>query len=148
MRNDPARHDPATYPFTLDIHPRYGDMDTNAHLNNVAFARYFEEGRVRLHQHLRDRHPALDGPRAIIANVTIDYLAEGGWPDTCRLGAGVAHVGNSSYRIGMALFQAYACIALCDSTVVHRAADGPGGAPLPASLRAALEGLRLAASAI
>ena len=46
MKADPRRREPDAYGWTLDLAPRYGDMDANGHLNNVAFARLFEEARV------------------------------------------------------------------------------------------------------
>ena len=42
----PARLDAAIYPYAIEITTRLGDMDVNHHLNNVAYARYFEEARV------------------------------------------------------------------------------------------------------
>ena len=145
MRHDPQRRAPGHYPFHFTFDPRFGDLDVNAHLNNVAYARFFEEGRVRLHASLG----GLDMPgfRPIVANLTVDYLAEGRWPDPLTVGVGIARFGNSSYVVGLALFQKDACIALCDTVIVNRAAEGPGGAALPKSLRDALEGLRLDGSA-
>ena len=143
MRHDPRRREAGAYPFQLRMDVRYGDLDTNRHLNNVAFARFFEEGRVRFHYDIRDRVPDADPLRPIIANVTIDYLAEGSWPDAVTVAAGIAHIGTSSYTVGLALFQKDRCIALCNSVVVNRAGEGEGGAPLGATLRGALEAMRL-----
>ena len=47
MRDDARRRDPAAYATSLTLDTRFGDMDVNGHLNNVAFARLFEETRVR-----------------------------------------------------------------------------------------------------
>ena len=77
MRDDPARRERATYPYGLDLSVRYGDMDTNHHLNNVAFTRFFEEGRVRMHHDLGGRERL--GFRPIVASITVNYLAEGSW---------------------------------------------------------------------
>ena len=120
-------------------------MDTNAHLNNVAFARFFEEGRVRLHHSVGGRREL--GFRPIVASLSIDFLAEGGWPDPLTVAAGIVRFGNSSYVVGQGLFQSGRCIAVCDTVMVNRAQDGPGGAPLPDALRLALEPLVLAGTA-
>lgn len=142
MRDDPRRRDLAAYPFRIEMVPRFGDMDLNQHLNNVAVARFYEEGRVRFHFDLH-RRPGLERFRGFIAHLAIDYLAEGHWPDPVEIGVGVVHIGGSSYRLGLAMFQRGVCIGLCDSVLVHR--DEHGNAPLPPLLREALEGLRLRA---
>lgn len=141
MRNDPRRRALAAYPFQIDMVPRFGDMDPNRHLNNVAIARYYEEGRVRFHWHLRDIHPDLVHFRVLVARVAIDYLGEGHWPRPLKVGAGIAELGGSSYRIGLGLFQNDTCIGLCDSVLVHR--GEVGSAALPPLLRAALDPLHL-----
>jgi len=38
MRDQPARRTLAAYPWSVEIQTRFGDMDFNAHLNNVAVA--------------------------------------------------------------------------------------------------------------
>ncbi|HET7408912.1 MAG TPA: acyl-CoA thioesterase [Paracoccaceae bacterium] len=144
MKNDPARLLRATYPYGVELAVRYGDLDTNNHMNNVAFGRFFEEGRVRLHRSLGGRGELEFRP--IVANVSIDYLREGSWPAPVIVAAGIVRFGNSSYVVGQALFQEDACIAVSDTVMVNRAAAGPGGAPLSAKLRQVLEPLRLAAS--
>ncbi len=144
MRGDADRQHRDRYPFGFEMAVRYGDMDTNAHLNNVAFARFFEEGRVRLHHHLGGK--AELGFRPIVANLTIAYLAEGGWPAPVEVRAAILRLGRSSYVVAQALFQEDRCIALSDTVMVNRAADGPGGAPLPEKLRAALTPLLLGAA--
>jgi acyl-CoA thioester hydrolase len=142
MRDDPRRRDLAAYPFRIEMVPRFGDMDLNQHLNNVAVARFYEEGRVRFHFDLH-RRPGLERFRGFIAHLAIDYLAEGHWPDPVEIGVGIVHIGGSSYRLGLAMFQRGVCIGLCDSVLVHRGEQG--SAPLPPLLREALEGLRLRA---
>lgn len=143
MRHDPARLKRETYPFGLELGVRFADMDVNAHLNNVAFTRFFEEGRVRLHHSLGGKEKLAFRP--IVASIKVDYLAEGSWPEPVEIRAGIVKFGNSSYVVGQALFQTDRCIALCDTVMVNRAADGPGGAPLPEALTRPLEELRLSA---
>lgn len=143
MKADPARRRLASYPASLTLETRFADMDVNGHLNNVAFARLFEETRVRFNR---------AGPMApkagerkssfVVAHVAIDYLAEGNYPAPVTIGYAIARIGTSSFTVAMAAFQDGQCIALCDSVLVHRdPASGP--APLPAALRERLEAHRL-----
>ncbi len=140
MRGDPRRRDAAAYPWTTEIGTRFGDMDLNAHLNNVAVAQLYEEGRVRFNWHLRSAHD-LGRPRFLVARVEIDYLGEARYPAPVTVTAAVSDTGRSSWRIALGLFQAQACVGLCDTVMVFRGEAGP--APLPDNLRAALGGYAL-----
>ena len=135
-RHDARRLDPAAYPWTVEIDTRFGDMDVNFHLNNVAVAGLYEEARVRFNWHLRQTYPAVGRPHFLVAHVGIDYLGEGKYRAATSVGVAVLAAGTSSWRIAMALFQPGGCIGLCESVMVHRGETGP--APLPDALRSAL----------
>ena len=135
MKDDLRRRDAAAYAWSLDVATRFGDMDFNGHLNNVAIAQLYEEGRVRFNQQLRDRFP-IGRPRFLVARVEIDYLGEARYPAPVTLTAAALTVGRTSWRIALGLFQAGTCLGLCDTVMVHRGEGGP--AALPDALRAAL----------
>ncbi|WP_353216700.1 acyl-CoA thioesterase [Sandarakinorhabdus sp.] len=141
MRGDPRRLQAAAYPARLDLPTRFGDMDANGHLNNVAIAQLFEEARVQFNT---GSAQLLAGarPRIMVAHVGIDYVAEGHYPLPVALMMGISEIGNSSFRMAMAAFQADRCFALCDSVLVVRGPDG-GRAALPQVLRERLEAHRL-----
>lgn len=141
LKNEAWRLEPAAYPRHLTLHPRYGDMDVNAHLNNVAIARLFEETRVQTLSALRG-HPVGGGDPSsmMIVHVGIDYLAEGSYPDPIDAGLAVTDIGRTSFRLGLALFQRGRAIALADCAMVNLHDRRPG--VIGPDLRAALEGLR------
>ena len=141
MRHDPKRLLAATYPARIELPTRFGDMDANYHLNNVAIAQLFEEARVQFNS---GSAKLLGGvrPRMMVAHVGIDYLAEGHYPGPVALHLGIAHIGNSSFTMALAAFQQDRCFALCDSVLVVRSPEG-GAAPLPPRLRERLEAHRL-----
>jgi len=141
MRGNPHRLRPETYPSRLDLPTRFGDMDANGHLNNVAIAQLFEEARVQFNTGTAKLFDA-PRPRFMVAHVGIDYLAEGHYPLPVALMLGVAHIGTSSFRMAMAAFQGEVCIALSDAVLVVRGPEG-GAAALPAILRERLEAHRL-----
>ena len=141
MRDDPRRRDPAAYPWSAVMETRFADMDVNRHLNNVAIARFFEETRIRFNWDLVTA-AAITRPRYLAAHVAVDYLGEGNYPDPVTMTCGIGAIGTSSFRCLMGMFQHGACIALCDSVLVHRSDAGPE--PLPAALRVRLEAFPLA----
>jgi len=68
----------------VEIELRWGDQDAYGHVNNVAFARYLEEARVRtfwlgsgrertgMERHFRGDDPA--GPKMLVASQQIEFL--------------------------------------------------------------------------
>lgn len=49
-----ARFNIDNYPVTFDIPTRFGDLDMNGHVNNVAFGSLFEDARMRFNFHIRE----------------------------------------------------------------------------------------------
>ena len=68
----------------VDMELRWGDQDAYGHVNNVAFARFLEEARVRtfwlgsgrertgMERHFRSDDPS--GPKMLVASQQIEYL--------------------------------------------------------------------------
>lgn len=148
LKDDAWRLDPTAYAVRQCLQTRYGDMDANRHLNNVAIARLLEEARVRFHGALFgavEAGPAL-GERAImIAHLSIDYLAEGRYGADVETGVAVVAVGRTSYRLGIGLFQDGRAMALADSVMVVRGggddATSATLAPMSGDLRVRLDAL-------
>ena len=141
MKGDPRRHIAANYPWSIEMQTRFADMDVNRHLNNVAITRFFEEARIRFNWSLITQQALVSRPHYLVAHVAVDYLDEGRYPAPLTLTYAVGHIGTSSFRCLMGMFQTDKCIALCDSVLVHRGDAGP--APLPADLRTRLEAFPL-----
>ena len=63
--NTPARLNPTPrledFPYRLTDNVRFADLDPNQHVNNAAYATYFETGRVTL---VKDRSFGLTPPGA------------------------------------------------------------------------------------
>lgn len=127
----PHRLDPAQYPLKVRIIARYADVDPLWHINNVAIAQYYEEARVSAFTKILggQRIPTPAGERILIAHQSIDYLREGSYPGTLEVGVGVLRVGNSSYTLGMAMFQDGRCISVSDAVMVFADARGPARIP-------------------
>jgi acyl-CoA thioester hydrolase len=145
MAKPPAwRLNPACYPFSATTQTRFGDMDFLGHLNNVAYAALFENGRVRFNRSLDERGRRESGERWLVAAVSINYLREGHFPDDVQISSGIGHIGTSSWVIEQAAFQHDVCIATCDTVLVYQGADGVAK-PVDPAYRTELERHRTAA---
>ena len=140
---EPWRTDASRYPFSTAIQTRFGDMDVLRHINNVAIAAVFEEGRIRFNRSLGLGHSEPD-IRWLIVDVSIAYLKESHHPDDIVVASGVGRIGRSSWTIMSAAFQQEQCIATCDTTIVYSGANG--ALPIPADMRVALDAKAIAST--
>ena len=142
MKPSPERLLLASYAFTTDIDPRFGDMDSLQHLNNVALAGIYEEARLRFTATFRHTPEGENGQRPVLAEILIRYLAEGRYPGTLTAGIGLLHLGRTSYKVGQALFQSGRCIGIADTVIVWTSEGRPH--PVPDHFRTALDAARIA----
>ena len=140
----PERLLPSTYPWSFDMPPRFGDIDPLRHLNNAALARFYEDGRVRFVDSIGARAAVEPGYGFVVAEVAIQYLAEGRYPDVVTVSTGLLRLGRSSFTMAQALFQCGACIGAAEPTLVHVHRQERGARPLPDGLRTALLAYALA----
>ena len=104
-------------------------MDTEGHLNNVALASFYEDGRVSFLRGLTGNGAPF---RFVIASISISYLAEAHYPGEYDVGLGVSRFGTKSFDIGCGLFIGDTCVGVCDTTQVTIGTKGP--IPIPAAL--------------
>lgn len=112
------------YPVSIVVPPRYADLDTLGHINNVAIAAMFETARVHFH-HLLGHHPSDSGVRWLVAAVDLKYVTEAHFPYDVTIHSGIGQIGNSSWVLYSAAFQQGECVATCDTVMVLH---GPKGA--------------------
>lgn len=111
------------YPVSIVVPPRYADLDTLGHINNVALAAMFETARVHFH-HLLGHHPSDAGVRWLVAAVDLKFVTEAHFPYDVTIYSGIGQIGNSSWVLYSAAFQQGECVATCDTVMVLH---GPKG---------------------
>ncbi|MDL9937274.1 thioesterase family protein [Gordonia sp. ABSL1-1] len=126
------------YRLDVELHLRWGDMDINNHINNVQFARLFEEARVRCFRTWRSDHPW--GVAMLVARQDIEFAAPLHYttePIVAR--ACVSRVGRSSFAMAMRLIDPAGTVcASAETTMV--VTDKTTGRPMeiPAEMRTLL----------
>jgi acyl-CoA thioester hydrolase len=114
------RLDRTSYPGPgMDLPVFYGDLDTNGHVNNVAFARFFEHSRFTTHRNL-DIGGLLfrEGRHLLVARVAINYLAEAHFGTDLHVRTRTASFGRTSITEEQAAWQGDTCVALSDVVIV------------------------------
>jgi acyl-CoA thioester hydrolase len=133
-RPDPRRTELDRYPFAVELQTRWGDMDSQRHLNNVMLGRYYEESRIRFIHEVSDGAP--ERFSGMVGAVYVDYLREARHPEPLVGAVGVGAVGRSSVRLLQALFQHGACVGVADVTLVVIDPETRAAAPVPEDWRA------------
>jgi acyl-CoA thioester hydrolase len=96
---------------------RYADLDPQGHVNNVAFAVFFESGRVAWgRKTLALMRQKDDG--VVTAKLSIDFLGEMHYPGTVEIGTRLLSIGRTSVTLGQGLFQDGQCRATAVTVVV------------------------------
>jgi acyl-CoA thioester hydrolase len=109
--------DPALYASWIDQAVRYNDVDMQGHVNNTIFPVYFEAGRLAVNRGA-DSPPFAAGEGLAIVQLNIRYLKPVRHDSALRVGTRVSRIGNSSWVMAQALFDAEACAALCETVMV------------------------------
>ena len=115
---DPKLLDPDNYPHHFPIEPRFSDLDLHKHINNSSLIKMLEEARVRFHRDCGFGFEQKDFA-IVVANMSVDYLAEGQYPQTVDVATGVAGFGRTSYTVIQLATQGGQPICLSRLTLVN-----------------------------
>jgi acyl-CoA thioester hydrolase len=127
MKPNPRLIDPSIYRHSVEIMPRFSDLDVQHHLNNVRLAEFYQEARVSFYGRLAREHDFRRPveTRALVAHIAIDYLAEVNYPQPVTMKVGVANIGRTSQTLAIALFSEGRCAGLAKVVLVNNDAQGP-----------------------
>ena len=126
---DPSLLDPKRYPFTCEIETRYGDLDTNAHINNVALVSICQEGRTRFHR-ASGFNIGSTGVSAMIVSHTIEYLGQGQHPSPITVLGAVIASGRTSQTMAQLLMQDGRVLAYAQSVIICTRDGKPTALPV------------------
>jgi acyl-CoA thioester hydrolase len=128
---------PESYRFWATEHVRFADLDMLGHVNNKAYATYFETARVSFMASCG----LSDGAKVGMAMVRleIDYRKEIRFPAVLKLGVRLCRLGTSSLTLACAIFDGDVCASTSQSIAVRFDAEARGSKPFTAEERQALE---------
>jgi acyl-CoA thioester hydrolase len=131
---------PATFAYFTDESLRFADLDSNGHVNNVTFAVFFENARVR---YLGEVFAAAERNSSsfVLAHLSIDFLAQMFYPGTVRCGVRLVEVRRSSVVIGQAVFRDGQATAVGHAVMVVADKASGRARPFEPALRARLDAL-------
>jgi len=131
-----------TFPYFTSEKVRFGDIDRQNHVNNLAICSYIECGRVEMRE-VNFPEIARDPANAwLVVHFEVSFKASTGYPGTVDVGTGVLKIGNSSYVLGHGVFAGDTCLATARTTTVFGDRQAGGKRLIPDNLRRELEKLQ------
>ena len=136
-----------SYPVVDSVQVRYADLDTNAHVNNLALESMHENARALMNRSLIPDiyDTSTRRLRLVTSQNTVHFLAEVFWPAVVQTGAGVGRIGRTSFVASTGLFVDDTCVGVCDTVLVLLDDNGP--TPIPDENRALMQALMLGSPA-
>lgn len=134
------------YPVVIQESVLWGEMDAFQHVNNTVYFRYFESARIAYFgaigylDWMRDH-----GSGPILASTSCLFRRPLTWPDDIQIGAGVSEIGSDRFVMEYSVFSGAqkTVAARGQGVVVHYDYGLSQKAPLPESIRAAIEAMGL-----
>ena len=134
------------YPFCCSVAIRYGDLDTQGHVNNIAMASLLEDARSRFLIEVGvssiceggGETITLGGGKLVTAAARYDYLAQAFYPGSLDVCCATTKVGRSSFSVAQLALQNGIPVAAC--SVVFALTDGRTSMDLGHLIQNALSG--------
>ena len=141
-------HSLGRWPVSVSFPVAWGEMDAFQHVNNVAFARWVETGRIAYFTRLGFlERMRTEGIGPILGRLAIDYRRPVTFPDTVRVDVTVTKIGNSSFTLAQRIWsdQQRAEVATSEDVIVVLDYRTGKKAKVDEPLRAAIHALERSA---
>ncbi len=123
--------------FKITISPRFYETDANGHINNVAFAAWFETVRLSYLESL-DEKSNLSNSVWLLASVSMDYVMEIFYGVDVEIEVVATKLRNSSLQLKCRMHRNGELIAKGSATVVYAGEDNKP-CSIPNGLRRVIE---------
>ncbi|MGZ8845118.1 MAG: acyl-CoA thioesterase [Pyrinomonadaceae bacterium] len=131
----------ASYPVVIEIDVAWGDMDAFKHVNNTAYFRWFESGRIAYFRKVG--FTGNDGVGPVLASTSCRMQIPLVFPDRVTIGARVREIGDNRFTMEYAVVSQTAgkVAAEGEAVVFSYNHTAKRTAPLPAKVRQQMEKL-------
>lgn len=144
-RPPPARE---TYGYFVDIQTRWMDNDLYGHVNNVVYYSYFDTAIAEFLMGEAGFDPFENDVVGVAVETGCRFHASLRYPDRVVAGIRIGHLGSSSVRYEIGIFNAEGGAACADGHFVHVFVDRASQRPvaIPDPLRRAMTRFRMEAA--
>ncbi len=127
----------ATFPFSVEVRPRYCECDGQGHVSNVVYPAYLELSRLQFFKAAHDPEPGAFAFQHVTAELTLRYIAACYYDEPLAVYSKLVSLGRSSAVMEQAMAGADGSIRAITRVAIVRA-SGAGSAPWTDAQRAAI----------
>jgi acyl-CoA thioester hydrolase len=109
--------------YWIEVDVRWGDMDSQRHVNNVVYFTYCESARVELLAKLGVRGKGFGRFGTVLVSTTCNFRKQVAYPSKIDVGVTVEKVGNRSFALKYGLFLHETDELVADATSVNAWVD-------------------------
>ncbi len=119
--------------YTVDVHVRYQDLDTMAHVNNAVYATYLEEARAAYARDVLDLE--VEDYSFVIASLEIAFERPVTMTDELQVAIETTALGETSTTMAYELLVDGETVGTGETTLVFVDPDKKQPAPVPTAIR-------------
>jgi acyl-CoA thioester hydrolase len=126
--------------FSMNITPRFYEIDAHGHINNTVITGWFEAAWVPIFEMFA---PVTDLKHLplMLARIEIDFVAQTDYEHDVTIKTDIEYVGSSSFFINQEAWQNDVLVTICKAVQVYFDLNTQKSVPIPALQRAQLEAL-------
>ena len=126
--------------FSMNITPRFYEIDAHGHINNTVITGWFEAVWVPIFEMFA---PVTDLKHLplMLARIEIDFVAQTDYEHDVTIKTDIEYVGSSSFFINQEAWQNDVLVTICKAVQVYFDLNTQKSAPIPDLQRAQLEAL-------
>lgn len=129
-----AQNVPDSWPFGIADRVHYGDLDTNSHVNNAVYLKWFENIRVQYFQAWDILKFQAGEPRVVLKSLAVEYHKEMFMNEDYVVAARTASFRNTSFRQEYAVYSGDLRVT-GQAVIVMLQPDAPEKMALPDALK-------------
>lgn len=126
--------------FEISIEPRFCETDALGHINHTRLPQWFESARDPIFR-LFNENLDLDQWNLILGRIEVDYIAQVHLGSSVTIRTELEKLGNSSFVVLHTALQNGEVVAKGKVVMIHFDYQSQSSAPIPDSVRAALQPL-------
>lgn len=123
MNNENNQSEHHEFHHSLPVQIRFNDIDTLGHVNNTVYFSFFDLGKAKYFEDVKQNRFDLKNVDIVIANINVNFLAPITFHENIEVKTQVESIGHSSFKVYQILQNADTQQVKCECSTIMVAFD-------------------------